>query len=185
MKKAFSVICFIISISSFGNNLDSLVHEKLKSINQLPLVKKGKTNWNFKNLENTTKDIDTTIHCGDSAYWELIKMQKGIIPILINKITDRSKTNIPIPCSKDSLTIGGLAFLILEQIINIPNAQVTQMQWCVVRSDCGFNSTSGFISYVQSNPVKFQNQLKKWYLEMGSKIEIIQQNEYSECFINY
>jgi hypothetical protein len=185
MKKAFLFLCFILSLSSFGINLDSLVSQKLKSIKHLPLVKKGKLNWDFKNLESSTIDPDTTIHCGDSTYWELIKMQKSIIPALISNITDTTKTTIPIPCSKETLTIGGLAVLILDQIIGIPYAQVTQMQWCVVKPNCGFNSTSGFIPYVQNKPAKFQKQLMTWYLERQSKIETFEISKPNECSLKH
>tara|TARA_B100000674_G_scaffold486779_1_gene495953 strand:+ start:570 stop:1163 length:594 start_codon:yes stop_codon:yes gene_type:complete len=185
MKKLILIITVILFSLVSKANQDSIVLAKLKSIKTLPEIKKGKINWNSKNPEDSTIDPDTVIQCGDSTYWELTKMQKQIIPSLINNITNTSKTNIPIPCSKDTLTIGGLAFIILNNIISIPYAQVTKSQWCVIQPGCGFNGVAGFITYVQNQGQKFQGQLKTWYSEREANIETFKHESPSECRIRY
>ncbi|MEZ5015183.1 MAG: hypothetical protein R2794_12915 [Chitinophagales bacterium] len=132
---------------------------------------------------DTEGNLSVSFDCGDALFWEIVQLGKDAIPDLIKKVEDNTGTQIPIPCRQDTLTQGMIAFMILEQIIEIPYYQVFGIQWDVFDLNCDFVYPQGFIDFVQSNPVLVHEKLKKWYATYNDSVSRTNthSDEWNDC----
>ncbi|MBX2973757.1 MAG: hypothetical protein KF797_11675, partial [Flavobacteriales bacterium] len=70
--------------------------------------------------------------CGDSVYWNIVRLDKAAIAALIELIADTSSTSIHRPCTDKNLVVGDLAFKVLNEIVSLPLYQIAHMQFCVI-----------------------------------------------------
>ena len=109
--------------------------------------------------------------CGDSTYWSIVKLGKPALPALIELIGDSSKTSIDRPCSKEKLTLGDLAFKIVDEIISLPLFEITRMQFCVIGGNCDLGFADGYLDFVARDRQRIMLQVKSWYEQNDGRIK--------------
>lgn len=92
---------------------------------------------------------------GDSAYQFVLKMDRKVIKELIKILPDTSLTQIPNICGNSNFTFGQLAFLLINDLEDVPYFSVTNRQFDVI--DCGM-LPAGLMEYVKTNGRTFQKQ---------------------------
>jgi hypothetical protein len=157
------IICLIILTGGIfvnhAQNAKSIV-SKVSQISYLP-------HWEQLN------DTLYKLHCGDPIIWEVVSLGKDAIPFLIEMIKDSSDAKVTIECSVNGTRVGDLAFLVLEQIVNIPLAQVTGTQFCTVTDCGGFFMADGVFYLLAENRSQFSAQINRWYTQSKKKIKLV------------
>jgi hypothetical protein len=102
--------------------------------------------------------------CGDELIWQIVKFGKPAIMPLIDKISDTSYSNVKFKDYDKIITLrtGDIAFICLTQIVFVPVAVISKMQFDVVL--CG-GYQAYFFTYLSNylNRLKFQKQMKEYY----------------------
>ena len=126
----------------------------------------------FRTFPFNLLEIDSiTWNCGDSLYWEIVQLGQDAIPYLITKVQDSTMTDIQIPCREINLTVGTIAFIALNNIIDIPNIIVFECQCDVFMMNCDFEYPIGLLEYINKNPQEVHEKLMKWYEKYGKTIK--------------
>lgn len=115
-------------------------------------------------IESSTYDeaSDTYLrNCGDQEYWSIIKMGESAIPFLISKLKSTTKTTISIPCEESTITEGGLAFILIDNIIGIPCFSIFQIQFDSFEMGCDYPSY--LLNYMMGNPERTHEKISNWY----------------------
>jgi len=148
-------------------SIDSHLKENdlINRINEIKKIPFGTIS--FKNNKLDSK----AWNCSDSLYWDIVKLGEEAIPQLISKIQDETKTDIQIQCRDTNLTVGTVAFMILDDIISIPYFLVFQTQWDALYINCDFGYPIGLLEYINTYPQVAQEKLTKWYQKYGKKIK--------------
>jgi hypothetical protein len=121
--------------------------------------------------------------CGDNTYWDIVKEGISIIPTLIETLTDTTITSFKIPCRETYLRVGDVSFLLLNEIISVPIARITQNQFDLQFLGCDFGQSVGLFDYLAKNRVGFNRQLREWFNTYRSIIKKreLSQKEKSSC----
>ncbi len=167
--------------SKFGYNAsinsaftENVLIKKINKIKNIP----------FRTIKWNKKEIDSIVwNCGDSIYWEIVQLGEEAIPHLISIIQDTTKTDIKIPCQEGNLTIGTVAFMILDDIISIPYFSVFGIRWDVFEMNCNFGYPIGLLEYINTYPQTVNKKLTEWYDKYGNKIKNkkLQSTEQNDC----
>ena len=72
--------------------------------------------------------------CSAKEFWEIVGRGRAIVPKLIRSLTDLTPTNVESPCKEDPLTVGELAYLALDEIIELIPTRLYAAQICTKRS---------------------------------------------------
>ena len=84
----------------------------------------------IKSLVDSLQFIKSdTFNCNADIYWKIVSQGKKAIPLLIDKLTDTTQTNIKYHCKKTNLNVGEVAQFALTEIANFPAFLVTKMQF--------------------------------------------------------
>lgn len=102
----------------------------------------------------------TSLDCTADFYWKTIKRGKTSIPPLIEALTDTNATNIYDPCKHGKLNVGEVCHFALNQIVDLPTAVVTGMQFDLIENDCW-----DFYAYLFDNANKsaYQKMVRDFY----------------------
>lgn len=141
-------------------------------------------NLPYRTISSDTSEIDSIVWtCGDSIYWEIVRLGENVIPSLVAKIVDTTITDIIIPCREDKLSIGAIAFIILDEIVSIPYYLVFGVQWCVYEMDCNFGFPEGLLEFIIEHPQEAYDNLVKWLNMYGNLIqtELLNDTNQTEC----
>jgi hypothetical protein len=170
------VISFILTACS---NQQSLPNDKIRP-NVILTFKTGNNlvdrigeikNMPYRILNyKGSKITSVSWSCGDSLYWQIVKLGKDAIPFLIKKTQDSTVTDIKIPCRAGKLTVGTMAFMALDDIISIPYSLVFESQWDACEIDCDFGYPMGILEFINENPEEAHDKLVKWYDKYGQNI---------------
>ncbi len=117
----------------------------------------------IRQVANPVKSDSASLNRGDSLYREIVKLGEAAVPYLINKVSDNTKTTIRIPCRDSVLTQGAVAFMLLDEILDIPYFQVFEVQWDVFDLPCDFGYPMGLPEYISAHPQEASAKLKHWY----------------------
>src|SRR5690606_1863821 len=138
MKRLIAVTFFLHSLTlSFGQNAD------IKAM--------------VDSLQYLKAD---TLDCSADLYWRIIANGDKAIPLLIDKLTDTSSTNINSHCKKARLNVSEISYEALTEIAYFPMYLVTHMQFDIIHNDC-WNFYNYF--YKNENKKEFQKMVKDWY----------------------
>jgi hypothetical protein len=123
--------------------------------------------------------------CGDAAYWSIVKLGKDAVPFLVSKIESASLTSVKHPCFDEMITEGVLAFILLEEILNIPYFVVFEMQYDVLEMNCKF--PSGLLEDVRGRPEFFHDKLSSWYEKEKNNYQLVEveEEDRSDCQIEF
>ena len=113
---------------------------------------------NLYHIDNS-KDLSVNTHGN-----KLINYGNKILPILVLKFTDSTKTKVRSLCQNSYLTKGEIAIIIADKIEIMPYAKITGIQNCIF-TFCGDNPN--FIEYYladirRQGILSFQKRYKDW-----------------------
>lgn len=100
-------------------------------------------------------------NCSDTEYWNIIKMGESAIPFLISKLKSKTKTAIQVPCWDYPLTEGGLAYILIDEMISIPVFSIFGMQFDSFKFGCPY--PSGLLNYMMGDPKNTHKTISLWY----------------------
>jgi hypothetical protein len=103
---------------------------------------------------------------GDSAYQSVLKMSREVLEELIKVLPDTSLTQITNTCGNGNFTYGQLAFLLIDDIEDVPYFTVTNIQFDVF--DCGI-LPAGLLDYLKTNGRTFQKQYSDYIYSKAMK----------------
>jgi hypothetical protein len=158
------------------DSFDYLI-SKISEIRELP----------FRHTEMTKdwKIVSTADSCGDPLYWKIAGMGKAIVPALINKVLDSTKSGIKIRCSGEFLNNGTIAFMILDEITNVPYALAFNTQLCTFTINCNFGYPDFVLQMVNEQPAKVHTDLVNWYLKYEQDFRRTAIEERTDCEKKY
>ena len=70
--------------------------------------------------------------CSAKEFWEIVGRGRAIVPKLIRSLTDPTPTNVESPCKEEPLTVGELAYLALDEIIELRATILYLPQVCII-----------------------------------------------------
>lgn len=143
-----------------ADSMISLI-QQIKYIQNIP--------YSFQNPNDSSQTNPIWI-CGDSLFWQIVQKGKDAIPYLILKTQDGEKTGIQIPCTTDTLSVGAIAFIMLDKIMHIPYYTVYNVQWDSYTQNCAFGYPEGLLEFVSNSPNFAYLGLLKWYYERSDEI---------------
>lgn len=142
MRTLFIVIIFTFSLSGLT---------KAQSTVEIPLFSDITLTWNSETSKYIEDDDFNAIKDNFSKY------RNDLVKLISN--TTPTKANV---CEIDrSMTIGEMAFILINQCEPIPYALAFQMQFCVFEMNCPF--PDGLIYYVNKNRSEVEKQLNEYY----------------------
>lgn len=109
-------------------------------------------------------------NCGDSAYWDIVRLDQAAIPGLITLVTDSSTLAIERPCTKAKLALGDLALKTLDEIINLPLYEITHVQMCWGGDECDMGFPLKYLEFVASDRMRFATQVREWFEQNHDQI---------------
>jgi hypothetical protein len=143
MKKGIiSIFCFIISLSTSGQeNYEKLV-DSLRYIIQDPYLG----------------------NCSDPVFNAVVCKGKAIVPELINKMTDTRKLkDMYVPITGEEYAVADVAYIAIQEIIaNIPTFELLGFPPDEV---CGVCSYYRYVRESKKNRKRFQKVVREWYEE--------------------
>ena len=145
-------------------------------------------NLPYRTLKFKGTEIDSiSWNCGDSLYWQIVALGKEAIPHLIKKIQDNSKTDVKIPCRESKLTVGTIAFMILDDIVSIPYFLVFETQWDVLDTNCDFERPVGLLEYINGHQKEAYEKLSRWYnkYRQNIKTDLLKHADQTDCQKKY
>ena len=123
-----------------------------------------------------------TLDCSADVYWKIIKRGKEYIPLLIEGLTDTTKTNIYNYCKKGKLNTGEVCYFALEEIAEFPAYVVTHIEFDLITDGCW-----NFYEYLYDNKNKpeYQNMVKSFYSNNSYQFNSYAPSELSDCHKKY
>lgn len=106
-----------------------------------------------------------TLDCKAHLYWRIIAQGKKVIPFLIDKLTDTTKTNVRWHCKKSRLNVGEIAQFALEEIASFPAFLVTNIQYDLIYADETGKGCWNFYDFfiINANKSRYQKNMSEWY----------------------
>jgi hypothetical protein len=132
------VIFFLLGTHGFSQTETSNLKLKLNRIKAVPYWYTV-DNKKFKGKQKDFKSVDIN-------YVDIIKSDTSIIRKLTNFLADTGSTEIKNSCDGGYFTFGQLAFLLINDIEDVPLFLVTKSQWDVL--ECGILPT-GVLNYLK------------------------------------
>jgi hypothetical protein len=121
----------------------------------------------------------TKYGCGDGLFWKIVKQKKVIVPLLLNKLTDTTKTNTIIPKIGGKYTVADIAYAAIREIISeIPTFD--QLLGLEVDTDGGRSHYWEHTKYFMHRE-SFQTELVKWYNKNENDLVWISSNVFLTC----
>jgi len=109
-----------------------------------------------------------SLGCGDRLFWELVKGRKTIVPFLIEKLDDSTKTVVPVPDFGGFYTVADVAYAAMQEIIgNIPTTQF--IAWKTDSSCMGKCEYWKYLRDDYKNRKAFQKEVKQWEKTLGGR----------------
>ncbi|MDB5283592.1 MAG: hypothetical protein JWO06_2667 [Bacteroidota bacterium] len=100
---------------------------------------------------------------GDSLYWNIVKERLAIVPYLINRIDDSSRTNAHVELFGGDFTLGDICYSALQDIIpEIPTLQLIRKSGCT-DPDNGYWNYWLFLRKDAQNRRKFKKEVANWF----------------------
>ena len=114
---------------------------------------------------------------GDSLFWVVIKAKIDIVPYLIQKLTDTTITEAPVPNFGGYYTVADIACSAISEIIH--NVPILEFAEDSINNEQS-NGYWGYWNYTRrsfENRVKFKNRIYKWYFANITNFEWVKNNQ--------
>ncbi|MCI5055494.1 MAG: hypothetical protein MRY83_05250 [Flavobacteriales bacterium] len=115
--------------------------------------------------------------CEATPYWQIASKGMEAIPLLVQRLSDQTKTKIYHECKGENLNINELSYLITSEIFDLPLAAITQSQYCVVDSCSPYRN----FEFANQEPSKFQNQLVEFFDTVSYSFEEFDASVKNDC----
>ena len=163
--KLFTYIVFLLPCLTFAQMDNEKLVDSLKYTTDVPFLDPHHYLKNFG--------------CGDSLFWKIVKQKKEIVPLLLNKLTDTTKTNITVPIIGGKYTVADIAYAVIREIIA---GMPTFDKLLSLDVDCDggrshYWELTKYFMYRES----FQNELEKWYNKNEIDFIWVSSNEFLTC----
>jgi hypothetical protein len=118
---------------------------------------------------------------GDSLFWVIIEEKKDIIPFLIEKLDDTTKTVAEVPNFGGYYTVADVSYSAIQKIIHgIPTIDlVTELSTSNVRLETGYGVYWSYVRDNLTNRKAFKSKIKEWYFTSKDDLKWV---EYTHKF---
>lgn len=114
---------------------------------------------------NTPYNRDTMIYnigCGDKYFWQVVKGKQEVIPLLLDKLDDTTRTEASVPYFGGQYTVADIAYTTLQEIIkDIPTFDLLKIKFDT--NGCGYCSYWNYLRKDVKNRLKFKVAVVDWY----------------------
>ena len=118
--------------------------------------------------------------CGDNLFWDVVRMRKGVIELLIDKLDDTTQTNANVALFGGNYKVADIAYVALKEIIHdIPTFELLGVEF--EKNGCGYCSYWNHLNENFENRDKFKNAVKNWYFKNKDNLIWIANNKYTSC----
>lgn len=118
--------------------------------------------------------------CGDNLYWESVRLKKGGIELLIDKLDDTTATAANVVLFGGNFTVADIAFNALQEIIHdIPTFELLEIPFD--KEGCGYCSYWQHLNKKFSNRQKFKNATIVWYHKNKDNLVWVESNDFATC----
>ena len=120
------------------------------------------------------------VGCGDRIFWKVVRQKESIIPLLLDKLTDTTKTEAIVPNFGGQWTVADIAYTALEEIIKgVPTFELLGISF---DSDgCGYCAYWNHLRKDFKNRVNFQNAVSTWYHKNKPDLVWVTSNDFLTC----
>ena len=133
-------------------------------------------------------DNNWSVGCGDTIFWNAVKLGDKIIPYLISNLDDTTDTKAYVPNLSGNYTIADVSFFALQILVwNIPILELAE-------DTDKPESKNGFLSYWEytrrsfENRIKFKTKMTEWFENHKNQLKWIESDKINGCdcgeFIN-
>lgn len=114
---------------------------------------------------------------GDSLFWVVVKEKKAIVPYLINKLSDTTKTAATVPNFGGYYTVSDIAYKAINEIIpDIPTLELAEDSNNPEPRD-GYSGYWNYTRRSYTNRLNFQSNVRQWYNKNKSNLKWIKYTE--------
>lgn len=118
--------------------------------------------------------------CGDSYFWNVVKLKQRAIPYLIERISDPTKSKAVVPNFGGQYTVGDIAYAALQEIIKgIPTFELLGIPFDT--EGCGYCSYWQHLRKDQANRKAFKQAVDKWYQANKAKMVWVASTQVLTC----
>jgi hypothetical protein len=118
--------------------------------------------------------------CGDKIFWRTVSQKQNIIPFLIDKLSDTTKTNAIVPKFGGQYTVADVAFVALQEIIkDIPTFKLLGTKFD--KNGCGYCAYWFHLRKNITNRRKFQANVLRWYNYNKSNLVWVPSSKFLTC----
>lgn len=163
---------------SCGQQMKLELQEVIKQVDSLKLVKEMP--YMCQDYIEVNKRNSLTIGCGDELYWNVVRLNKNGLELLIAKLDDTTTTNSPVPLFGYNYTVADIAYTALQEIIhNIPTFDLLGVPFD--KDGCGYCSYWQHLNKSFANRQKFKEAVKNWYHTNKDILVWVESNNFSTC----
>ncbi len=149
--------------------------ELIKQVDSLKYVKDMHFNCMPIQLIGDAPEI-----CGDPLYWQVVRIQKGIIEVLIDRMDDTTDTEAWVPYFGYHYRVADIAYTSLQEIIHgIPTFELLGVPFD--ENGCGYCSFWQHLNASMENRLAFQKAVKYWYETNRDNLVWVESNVYYSC----
>ncbi len=145
--KSITIIIFSFIISSFALGQNN-IRDQIDSL---------------RYLKNQPFDCN-------SIYWKVVASGKEAIPILIEKLTDTTPTQIKLTCKSANVKLGDICYVALEEIFNFPIFYITKRQFDFYDEK---GCRVGVLDHLDSHRQEYKEQIENYYLRFKSDLKYV------------
>ncbi len=165
----YLLTCWLLCSSTLSFAQNNTLEKKISKLSQV-------SNIPFSNCNNTYND------CGDELIWQIVRYDKKAILPLIEKLDDSSWSNAYYKEGKQEyrLHTSVIAYITLNQVLNIPLAKLSGMQFDVLV--CGWYPL-GMFSYLNkpANMKKLKQSIENYYRNTPLMRVAIKKDKLNHC----
>jgi hypothetical protein len=146
-QKLVILVLFITNLT-FGQDSMQIKVDELRNITDMPYI---------------CRDTIDKDGCGQTIFWNVVKEKLEIIPYLIDKLDDTTKTCAYVPNTGGKWTVADIAFSAIQEIIvGIPTFDLLGVEFD--KNGCGYCAYWFHLGDDIQNRFNFKIKVKDWYL---------------------
>jgi hypothetical protein len=120
------------------------------------------------------------VGCGDKHFWQVVKGKQQMIPLLLDKLDDTTRTAAPVPYFGGQYTLADIAYTALQEIIkDIPTFELLRIKF--KSRGCGFCAYWNHLRKTPKNRRKFKAAVADWYQQNKANLVWVSSDEFLTC----
>lgn len=128
---------------------------------------------------NVLEECELCSQCGDIFFWEIVQGKDSVITLLMDKISDTTKTAAPNNFAGINYSVGDIALLALQEIIHdIPTLDLAGTEFS---SSEGYGVFWKHLNTNTENRVLFVKALENWYNTNMEELTWVNSNVFEIC----